>query len=238
MNLKDITLVIPAKEEKHCLTRVLQELKKYKIKKIIVIPKNEKCNYINDPKAKIINQSESGYGNALKAGIQKVKTRYFCIFNADGSFKPSEIAGMHLKLVREKLDFVFASRYKKNGKSDDDTYLTKIGNYFFTLVGRIFFSVGITDILYTYVLGKTISIKKLKIKSNDFSFCIDLPIKAQRADMRYSCIASHEKARISGVKKVNEFKDGFKILAKMIGFFLKNNKITSSTKLKKASKQP
>jgi len=223
MNLKHITLVIPAKEEKHCLTRVIRGLKKYKIKKIIVIPKNKKCDYINDTKAKIVNQSESGYGNALKVGIQKVKTRYFCIFNADGSFQPNEIAGMQSKLTKEKLDFVFASRYKNNGKSEDDTYLTKIGNYFFTVVGRIFFSVGITDILYTYVLGKTISIKKLKIKSNDFSFCIELPIKAQRANMRYSCIASYEKARISGVKKVNEFKDGFKILGKMIYFFFNKN---------------
>ena len=71
MNLKHITLVIPAKEEKHCLTRVIRGLKKYKIKKIIVIPKNKKCDYINDTKAKIVNQSESGYGNALKVGIQK-----------------------------------------------------------------------------------------------------------------------------------------------------------------------
>ena len=169
----------------------------------------------------IINQNKSGYGNALKFGIKKIKTKYFCIFNADGSFRPDEINAMFSKLKREKLDFIFASRYRKNGKSDDDTFLTKVGNYFFTLIGQIFFSIKITDILYTYVLGKTNKFHSLQMKSDDFSFCIELPIKIQRKKMKYACISAHERKRLSGVKKVSEFKDGLKILFKMIYYFFK-----------------
>ena len=98
---------------------------------------------------------------------------------------------MQSELTKKKLDFIFASRYKDNGFSDDDTFLTKFGNYFFSLVGRILFSIKITDILYTYVLGKTENVKKLNLGSDDFSFCVELPIKIQRANMKYSCIASH-----------------------------------------------
>ena len=35
------------------------------------------------------------------------------------------------KLKNEKLDFIFGSRYEKNGKSDDDTFITLVGNYFY-----------------------------------------------------------------------------------------------------------
>ena len=35
-------------------------------------------------------------------------------------------------------DFIFGSRYLKNGKSDDDTFLTVIGNYVFTKIGNTF----------------------------------------------------------------------------------------------------
>jgi glycosyltransferase involved in cell wall biosynthesis len=217
----NVTLVIPAKEERHCLTKTIKELQLYNINKIIVIPKDQKCTYIKEKKTKIINQDKTGYGNALKFGINKVKTKYFCIFNADGSFKPNEIENMRSNLIKNKLNFIFASRYKKDGKSDDDTFLTKLGNYFFTALGKIFFSIKITDILYTYVLGETKKFQKLKINSNDFSFCIELPIKIERNKMKYSCIASHERKRISGIKKVNEIKDGFKILCKMIFFFFK-----------------
>ena len=38
---------------------------------------------------------------------------------------------MRSNLIKNKLDFIFASRYKKDGKSDDDTFLTKLGNYCF-----------------------------------------------------------------------------------------------------------
>ena len=39
--MKDITLVIPAKFESDSLPKVLNELKKFPVKKIIVIPKND-----------------------------------------------------------------------------------------------------------------------------------------------------------------------------------------------------
>ena len=63
--------------------------------------------------------------------------------------------------------------------------------------------------------------KKLKIKSIDFGFCVELPIKIQRKKFTYTDIASHERKRISGIKNVNEFIDGFKILLKLIYFFFK-----------------
>ena len=37
--MKNLTLVIPAKEEKESLPQVLDELKKYKLKKIVVLEK-------------------------------------------------------------------------------------------------------------------------------------------------------------------------------------------------------
>ena len=49
-------------------------------------------------------------------------------------------------------DLVFASRYEKNSNSEDDTIITFLGNKIFTFLGKIFFSLTITDILYTYVL--------------------------------------------------------------------------------------
>ena len=56
-------------------------------------------------------------------------TKYFCIFNADGSFDPSEINSMLKKINEDNFDFIFGSRYEKNS-SDDDTIITRIGNFF------------------------------------------------------------------------------------------------------------
>ena len=61
--------------------------------------------------------------------------------------------------------------------------------------------------------------KKLNIKSNDFRFCVELPLKMELAKMSYKTIPSYEKKRIGGKKKVNAFKDGFLILSQMIKLF-------------------
>ena len=127
---------------------------------------------------------------------------------------------MYKKLIENEADFVFASRYEKDCKSDDDTIITYIGNFIFTKIGNIFFNLKITDILYTYVAGSTDNFKKLDIKSKDFSFCIEFPIKANRMRFKLSTSKSHERARIGGKKKVNAFRDGSKILISMISLFL------------------
>ena len=217
-NFNNLTLVIPAKEKTDCLLHVLNELKDFKIKKIIVIPKEDTVR--SDwrfEEMKVINQKNSGYGNALIEGINEVKTDFFCIFNADGSFDPSELYQM--MLLTKNFDFIFGSRYLKNAKSDDDTFITFLGNFIFSLIGKIFFKVKISDILYTYVLCRTKKTKELKIQSMDFGFCVELPIKVQRKKFNYTEIASHERRRISGKKNVNEFIDGTKILIKLIYLF-------------------
>ena len=82
---------------------------------------------------------------------------------------------------KKNLDFLFASRYEKpGGGSDDDSITYFVGNYVFTKIGNIFFSLEITDILYTFVLGKTNSFNSLKLSSIDFSLCVEFPIKAKR----------------------------------------------------------
>ena len=39
----------------------------------------------------------------------------------------------------DNLDLVFASRYQKSSGSEDDTIITYVGNFIFTLLGKIFF---------------------------------------------------------------------------------------------------
>ena len=218
--MNDLTLVIPAKKESETLPLVLESLKKLKIKTIISL-KNDDLDTINciikNKYVKVYFQSGNGYGNSLKEAINFCETKYFCIFNADGSFEQKDLFKMY-NLIKNN-DFVYTSRYEKTGSSEDDTLITLIGNKIFSKLGNIFFSLKISDILYTYLMGKTQSFRKLNIESNDFRFCVELPIKMQISNMKYKCIPSYEHKRIAGEKKVSAFKDGFLILLEMLKLF-------------------
>ena len=222
--MSNLTLIIPAKNEKESLPKVLDELDKFSFKRNIVLEASDKLTIeaIKNYDCEIIYQDSRGYGDALKKGIETVDTKFFCIFNADGSFDPKELDAMIKKLEDDKYDFVFASRYEKNCGSEDDTVITLIGNYIFTFLGKIFFKLEITDILYTFVMARTSCAKNLGLSSKDFSFCVELPIKAKRNGYKICTSKSFERSRIAGKKKVNAFKDGLKILFSMIKLFFRH----------------
>lgn len=219
--MDELTLIIPAKNEAESLPIVLDELKKYnyKIDIILHITDLDTIQAIREYDVNIIYQENSGYGDALIQGIKQCKTKYFCIFNADGSFNPSEINQMFKTLQSKKLDFIFASRYQTNSGSEDDTIITLVGNYIFTYIGKIFFKLTISDILYTFIVGKTEQANMLDLTQKNFSFCVELPIKAKKMKMQLGSINSYERKRIAGKKKVNAFIDGFLILKHMIKLF-------------------
>ena len=200
--MNDLTLVIPAKYEKNSLPIVLKELENLKLDKIVIVPAYDldTRNAIKEFKCQIVEQKGEGFGSALIEGINKVQTKYLCIFNADGSFNPKYLRGM-IELLDTKYDFVFNSRYIDGGGSDDDTFLTFIGNKFFTASCKILFSLNISDVLFTYVMGKSEAFKKLDLQNTDFTFCIELPVKAKLNKFECTSFASYERSRISGKKK-------------------------------------
>ena len=219
--MKNLTLLIPTKKEAESLPQFLNELKIFDCKKKIVIQKEdsetiESLKNFND--IEIFFQENNGYGNALIEGINSTDTEYCCIINADGSMDPKYLMKM-LKECENK-DLVFTSRYIKPGGSDDDDIITFVGNKFFSALGNIFFKLNISDILFTYILGKTNSFKKLNLKKYDFRICVELPIKAKRLNLNYTTLPSYERSRIGG-KKVNAIKDGLLILIEMIRLFFK-----------------
>ena len=222
--MEHLTLVIPAKNEKESLPNVLSELKKYNLKIIVVLEKEDldTINSIKEYDCKILHQVNKGYGDALTQGLRNVKTNFFCFFNADGSFNPNELKNMYDLAIKRNADFIFGSRYMSGALSQDDTIITFLGNKIFTFIGKFFFSLQISDILYTFVLGDTQKANNLQLKEKSFSFCAEFPILAKRSKHKLISVPSHERARIAGKKKVSEFKEGFLILISMIKIYFKN----------------
>ena len=127
---------------------------------------------------------------------------------------------MLLKLNRENYDFIFNIRYIFGADSYDDTLLTKIEN-FFSLKFVICFFLNTSDVLFNYVMGKTDSFQKLKLKSKDFCFCVEIFLKIKLKKYLYATLPNIERARFKCKKKVNELKDGLLILFFILRSFIK-----------------
>ena len=220
--MTNLTLIIPAKEEKYSLPRVLDEVKDFSVKKLIVLAEDdyETREAVKNFDCEILFQTGKGYGNAIREGIKHANTKYIAIFYADGSTDPINLKPMLDKVIDQKNKIVFGSRYEKNAGSYDDNLVTKIGNYFFTLFGNIFFSLNISDILFTYIVAEKSTMDKLELASDDYCLCVEIPIKSKKMGFTYVTHPCFERKRLADKKKVKAFNDGLKILNYMIKDFI------------------
>ncbi len=217
-----ISLIIPCKNEVESLGAVLKEIKDNKfVGEIIVVVDSENDNsipIIKNYSCKLVIQDKKGYGAAIIEGFKIAKYKYGCIYNADYSFDPKYF--YELAKLSKEYDFIFGSRYKGAGGSDDDTIITLIGNKIFTFITRYLLQIKLSDILFTYVVCNVEKFNYLNLKNNDFKLCIELPTKIKKQNFTYTDIEMFERKRFDGKKKVNVIKDGFLISLEIIKSFI------------------
>ncbi len=220
--MEKISLIIPCKNEVESLGAVLEELKDNKfVDEIIVVVDSEEDNSIPITKkfdCKLIIQKNKGYGSAIIEGFKNAKNRFGCIYNADHSFDPQYFG--ELVRLSKNYDFIFGSRYKGSGGSDDDDVITFIGNKIFTFITRFLLRIKLTDILYTYVLCNVEKFNKLELSNKDFKLCIELPVRIKKNKYSYVDLEMFERKRYDGKKKVNVIKDGLLISYEIVKSFV------------------
>jgi len=218
VELNDVSLIIATYNEEESLGYVLGEIKDLNIGEIIIIDKNSTDNtkkIAEKYDVKFVTQSQEGWGGAVKEAIELSSKEYITYMDGDGSYNPKSLNEM--KTLIQDLDAVFCSRYKNGAKSPDDTFIRALGNKFFTGLVRFRFGCDITDSLFFYPMFHRSILNSVNLISDDFTLCLELPVKVHQQNLRYTEILSEERERYAGKTKVNALIDGFKILK---GIFL------------------
>jgi glycosyltransferase involved in cell wall biosynthesis len=225
MNLNDIEVLIPTFNEEKNLPITINSLKKIGLNNLTIldalsddetvkVARENNCKVLVDPSRRL------GFGYSIINGINNSSSKYLCIFDADGSFDPNTILLMKDILVEKKLDFIFGSRYLNGNTSDDDTLITKFGNFFFTKLISLLFNFKTSDALFLYLFGKRECFINLNLEEKDFKICTEALIKA-RTSFKCEEIYSHENKRMFGTTKVNRIRDGYLMLRNIISLWLK-----------------
>ena len=213
VSLKDVSLVIATYNEEECIKFVLEELKQFDLGEIIIVDGNSTDNtkaIAETYEIKFISQSKNGWGSAVKEGIDLTTLPFVTYMDGDGSYNPNAL--IEMRNLIDSNDAVFCSRYKDGAKSPDDTPIRALGNKIFTLIVKTLFGPKISDSLFFYPMFNKNILNSFNLDSDDFTLCLELPVKVHQKGLKYVEILSEERERYAGITKVNALTDGFKIL--------------------------
>jgi|TARA_B100002003_G_C14119929_1_gene538620 glycosyltransferase involved in cell wall biosynthesis len=208
-----VSVVIPTLNEVKNIKQILSEMPSI-VGEVIFVDGHSKDgtqDVIKETKAKLIVQKSKGFGGAFMEGAKAAKGDIIVMMDADGSHNPADIPKLVDK-VKEGHDCAFASRYTMHSYSEDDTILRSFGNWLITKLTNILFNMRTTDSLFMYAAFKKPAYEHLKMKSNGFEFCIEAITKAYIKGLKVAEVPSIERKRFAGETKVNDFRDGYKLI--------------------------
>ena len=222
MNGGKVTLLLPTLNEIEAVSVVVPQIRKEWADEFICIDGGSTDGTVDFMKAhgfSIHAQSGRGFGQGMLEGMHAATGDIVVEFMPDGNSRAEDIPRIIAKM-REGYDLVVASRYADGARSDDDDWLTGIGNGMFTTIVNVLFWSNYTDVLTGFRAYRRSKFLQLEMDTPGLSWPAQSCMRAARAGLRIADMGADEPKRIGGVRKMKPFKTGMEISLLILRDFL------------------
>jgi glycosyltransferase involved in cell wall biosynthesis len=214
-----LSIIIPCYNEYKSLPLILKKVQDVKLmnnleKEIIVVDdgstdgSREYLMRNARSKIKIIyHEKNMGKGAALRTGLKYAKGDIIIFQDADLELDPQEYNNLLQPLLNENYEAVYGSRFLKQHKASSVAHY--LGNRFLTSLTRILYNAKITDMETCYKLFRKEIIKKVKLKSNDFSIEPEITAKILKKGIRIKEVPVTYNPRTKKDGKKMKWRHGF-----------------------------
>lgn len=131
-----VTLFIPTLNEIDGMRSVMPHVKREWVDQILVVDGQSRdgtAEYARQLGYEVYIQKEKGLRKAFIESWPLIRGQIVVTFSPDGNCLPELIPPL-IEKMKEGHDMVVVSRYLGEAKSEDDTWITRFGNWFFTHV--------------------------------------------------------------------------------------------------------
>ena len=147
----------------------------------------------------ITNEGPTGFGYAIRKGLEHFQGDCVAIVMADLSDSPKDLVLFYNKMVSDDVDCVFGTRWSKGGKAYDYPKHKLLLNRMFNNVIRVLFRISYNDCTNAFKLYKRKTIKGVQpLLSPHFNLTIEIPLKAIVRGYSYRIMPNSWRNRTSG----------------------------------------
>jgi glycosyltransferase involved in cell wall biosynthesis len=245
MEIKKLSIVIPAYNEGRTIHRILNKVKAVNLtaniaKEVIIINDCSKdnteeaiLNYIaENPELNIQyfkHEVNKGKGAALHTGILKSTGEYVIIQDADLEYDPQEYNILLQPVLDGFADVVYGSRFMGGNAHRILFFWHTIGNKFLTFLSNMYSNLNLSDMETCYKMFKTDIIQRIDLRENRFGFEPEVTAKIARVpNIRiYEVGISYYGRTYEEGKKIG-WKDGVRAIYCILKYNLFSKKIFKS----------
>jgi len=221
INIVNITLFIPAKNERAGMKAIMPLVNADLFCQILVVDGNSKdgtAEYARELGYEVYVQKKSGIRNAYIEAWPLIKGSHVITFSPDGNSDPADLPAL-CKKMQEGYDMVIASRYAPGAGSSDDDVITGFGNWLFNRTVNLLHHARYTDCMVIYRGYRTNLFYELDLDKEETYVTEKLfftvmgcepiiSVRAAKRKLNITEIPSHEPPRIGGERKLQVIRWG------------------------------
>ncbi len=241
MNVKKLSIVIPAYNEERTIHLILDKVKEVELvngirKEIILVndcssddTRGAIQRYMKaNPELDIQfyeHEVNKGKGAALHTGIRNATGEYLIIQDADLEYDPEEYNDLLKPVLSGFADVVYGSRFMGSQPHRILFFWHTIGNKFLTFLSNMFTNLNLTDMETCYKMFNTRIVQSIDLKENRFGFEPEVTAKVARIpEIRiYEVGISYYGRTYEEGKKIG-WRDGFRAIYCILKYNLFRNR--------------
>lgn len=208
------TLFLPVLNEIDGMRSIMPRIDRTWVDEILVVDGGSTDGtreYCLEQGLRVLGQEERGYVAAWEVAHAAAKGDIFITFTPDGNSVPELIPAVIAK-TREGFDMVVVSRYLGDAKSDDDDFVTGIGNFLFTWTINVLFGGHYTDTLVAFRAFRTHLLPQYPPRFRRGGYEPLMAIRFAKQGLKVAEIPGDEPERIGGRRKMQPIWNGLGII--------------------------
>lgn len=158
-----------------------------------------------DDLTKIYSIPHKGKGYAIKKAIIESTGTIMAQIDSDLQFLPEELPVLIKPILDDKADIVLGSRYLLPFKMQKNSviFVKRLGSYVISRIISAIYRQNYTDIFSGFKAWKTDAIRNIDIQESDFTYEIEILIKAKKKGYRVKEVPVSYRRRVTGKTKLN-----------------------------------